>query len=439
MFYDQTLNQLRCDLADDFKSERIQEGLAEELRLLYVGLTRSTSKCYLAMPSFTENKKAYRLNKAISDSALKHVLFADESISSQAVPNVWEHLSGFNHRVFDLEIVSDQVTTLQAEVSQAQLSAKEYNGYIKRDWYLSSFSSLVRDHHAPQSARFNLDDDVQSQENSDRKESVNITETVEEGENQFSFPRGAHAGNFLHTLLEEIDFTKLPEDLDTLIVDLLVRFGIEEKWLSVVRAWLDIMLTSPLSHQGLSLSKLSEDLKQVEMEFYFPISKLSSRDFNALLNQYSVLQCPVTDVAFNTIRGMMKGFIDLTFCWDDQYFILDYKSNHLGDHFECYQESMLQQAMGEHRYDIQLVLYTLALHRLLRLRIPNYDYDKQIGGGYYLFLRGLNLNDHNGQFFHKPAKELIFAIDDLINDTLNTVETTLRNDSREDGQMEFLV
>lgn len=422
VFYEQTRQQLLCDLTDDYKAQRIQEGLAEELRLLYVGLTRAATKCYLSMPSISSNSKASRLNKSIMDSPLKYVLFAHADKGS--LGNVWEHLSGFDESSFALEPLAETVTPLIENKQRVNLEAKPYTGHIKRDWHLSSFSSLVRHHHAPHSARFNLDDETD----------VNIEKplpTQLSVENGFTFPRGAHAGNFLHTLLEEVDFTCLPDDIDHLILDLLVRFGIEEKWLPVVKQWLDVILESPLQHAGLSLNKLTDELKQVEMEFYFPISRLSSREFNGLLNQYSVLNSPVTDVEFQTIKGMMKGFIDLTFCWHGQYFILDYKSNHLGDDVSCYDDDQLHQAMGDHRYDVQLVLYTLALHRLLKLRIANYDYDQHIGGGYYLFLRGLNMNDHRGQFFHKPDAMLIDALDQLISAEPSAVD--------KDNQMEFSV
>jgi exodeoxyribonuclease V beta subunit len=457
VFYDQENEQLRCDLADDYKVQRIQEGLAEEIRLLYVGLTRAASKCYLAMPSFTTNKKAFRLNKAIKDSALNHLLFE----SNHSETDVWQHLSDLCNQsgseVFDMAPLLETCTRVSAKEQAESLAAMNYTGHIKRDWQLSSFSSLVRDHHAPQTARFNLDDEVaqtsdQSSANVDAAASSNDVDFTDV-ENQFTFPRGAHAGNFLHTLLEEVDFTCLPDNLDSLITDLLVRFGIDDKWLQVVKNWLDEILSSPLSHPDLSLSQLSDDLKQVEMEFYFPISRLPSAAFNNLVNQHAVLECPVSDVEFYTIKGMMKGFIDLTFCWNDQYFILDYKSNHLGNDLDCYQQPALHEAMGSHRYDIQLILYTLALHRLLKLRIPNYEYEQHIGGGYYLFLRGLNADNHNGQFFHKPSKDLIFALDDLISGeqerqkSISSVSKDVNTDSsdskidslNEDGQLGFLV
>jgi exodeoxyribonuclease V beta subunit len=374
-------------------------------------------------------------------------LFGD--LGKSEVPNIWDYLTGLDSNVFSIEPVLDSVTIINQTTIETELSARKYTGRIKRDWQLSSFSSLVRHHHAPHSVRFNLDDD------SANSKSDNMSDTAENLiEDQFSFPKGAHAGNFLHTLLEEVDFTCLPEDmdqqiLDKLIIELLTRFGIEEKWLTVTKQWLTVMLTAPLSHSDsghsdLSLTKLTADLKQVEMEFYFPISKLSSMDFNRLLNQYSVLDCAVNDVDFRTIKGMMKGFIDLTFCWNDQYFILDYKSNHLGHDFSDYEHAKLELAMADHRYDIQLVLYTLALHRLLRLRLSNYDYDQHIGGGYYLFLRGLNLDNNLGQFFHKPERVLIEALDELISaeiktdpviEILKTAEHT--KNELESGQMGF--
>jgi len=409
IFYDESSAALRCDLADDFKPQRIKEGLAEEIRLLYVALTRASSKCYVGIPNFSDQTA---LKKTFASSALKYVLFAHDE------PDVYEALSTLKNAsaqdTFDLCEVKESISLLNEVENPKQLAAKHFTGKIRSNWTLTSFSSLVRHHHAPHSSRFNLDDDIAGSDVS--KEEALMPETLnpEEIEGPFVFPRGAHAGNFLHTLLEEIDFTQLPDDLDNLILDLMSRFAIADTWLSVVKQWLDVMLLAPLQHDGLSLGQLSNDLKLVEMEFYFPIESLSAADFNRLINQYPVLTCPVNDVDFQHIKGMMKGFIDLTFCWQDQYFILDYKSNHLGDSHDCYQTEHMQQGMADHRYDVQLILYTLALHRLLRLRLKDYDYDKHIGGGYYLFLRGLNDKGKEGQFFHKPAKALIESLDDLI-------------------------
>lgn len=424
LFFDEATQTNVCDLADDYQAQRIQEGLAEEVRLLYVGLTRAASKCYVTMPEVSGNK---RLDDTVALSALSHVLF-DEVIADELKQPKLEQLQSALPKSFNIEPALTSCTEFKAEHELAQLSAREFNGKIKQDWQMSSFSSLVRNLHAPHAPRFDLDDDTQSE-----PENVNVDALA----GQFAFPRGAHAGNFLHTLLEEIDFTQLPDDIDDLTESLLARFGIDLEHQNLVKPWLDIILHSSMNqHQGtpLRLADLSDDLKKVEMEFYFPVERLNPDDFNALLKRYPCLNSS-TDVQkhelnFLQLKGMLKGFIDLTFEWQGQYFILDYKSNHLGDSLNDYQTDRLHQAMGEHRYDVQLVIYTLALHRLLSLRIPNYDYDTHIGGGYYLFLRGLDISDSNsGQFYCKPEKSLIFALDALLkgaslNDALASVENT---------------
>ena len=405
VFYDLESKTLRCDLVGDYQEQRIKEGLAEEIRLLYVALTRAASQCYVSMPELPE-KGAVR--RDVLFSAIWYALFHKQEADVLAS---LKELANQSPSVFQVENITDDLTQLVEKSTTETLSAKEFNGGITRDWQLSSFSSLVRHHHAPHTARFNLDDDQQA-----NIEPVN--ESLEEEVcNSFTFPKGAHAGNFLHTLLEEVDFTQpvhVMEGVDELIQSLLERFGIEVHWLETVKDWLVTILETPLQHEGLSLSALDDKAKQVEMEFYFPIEHLSARDFNSVLNEYSVLDCSVNDVAFKTIKGMLKGFIDLTFVWDNQYFILDYKSNHLGMELDDYLTPSMEQAMSEHRYDIQLVLYTLALHRLLKLRINDYSYDEHIGGGYYLFLRGMNANGTQGQFFHKPDRNLIEALDALI-------------------------
>lgn len=428
IFYDESTQSLRGDLADDFKPQRIKEGLAEEIRLLYVALTRASTKCYVGIPNFSDQSV---LKKTFASSALKYVLFAQDE------PDVFEaltELSGNNiSDTFDVCGIQETCSSLSETVVKQKLCAEQFSGNIRSDWMLTSFSSLVRHHHAPHTSRFNMDDDLSDNTTAGTfpetptqvsESSESLTQEIIEG--PFVFPRGAHAGNFLHTLLEEIDFTHLPNDLDSLITDLMTRFGIEITWLEVVKDWLDVMLITPLQHDGLALGQLNNDLKLVEMEFYFPIESLSSEDFNQLVNTSPVLSYPVNDVDFKHIKGMMKGFIDLTFCWQGQYFIIDYKSNHLGDSVDCYQNKHMQQAMADHRYDVQLILYTLALHRLLKLRLSDYDYDTHIGGGYYLFLRGLNTEGKEGQFFHKPAKSLIENLDALIDGKNITTSSDLQ-------------
>ncbi|MGA1253956.1 MAG: PD-(D/E)XK nuclease family protein, partial [Burkholderiaceae bacterium] len=112
------------------------------------------------------------------------------------------------------------------------------------------------------------------------------------------------------------------------------------------------------------------------------------------------------------LTGMLKGFIDLVAAHNGRYFVLDYKSNWLGPTDADYSADALEQAVLEHRYELQYALYLLALHRLLRSRIPDYDYDRHVGGAVYLFLRGLD-GPAAGVHYQKPQRQTIEALDRL--------------------------
>nr|WP_284509636.1 PD-(D/E)XK nuclease family protein [Salinivibrio costicola] len=144
-----------------------------------------------------------------------------------------------------------------------------------------------------------------------------------------------------------------------------------------------------------------------------PLAALDCQRLNRLAARYDALSARAGQLTFDTARGMLKGFIDLTFRADGKYYVLDWKSNHLGDSVADYHPEALKEAMIAHRYDFQYQIYTLALHRFLRQRIPDYDYDTHVGGVFYFFLRGASDSGETGVFAHRPDKALIDALDNL--------------------------
>ena len=106
---------------------------------------------------------------------------------------------------------------------------------------------------------------------------------------------------------------------------------------------------------------------------------------------------------------MFKGFIDLVFEHEGRYYVVDYKSNWLGADEQAYTFEAMNAAVASHRYDLQYVLYVLALHRHLRLRLVDYDYDTHMGGALYLFLRAPGA----GQYLARPERALIERLDAL--------------------------
>jgi exodeoxyribonuclease V beta subunit len=112
------------------------------------------------------------------------------------------------------------------------------------------------------------------------------------------------------------------------------------------------------------------------------------------------------------LNGMLKGFIDLVFEHEGRYYVADYKSNWLGPDDAAYTPARMRAQILHSRYELQYVLYLFALHRLLKVRLPDYDYDRDVGGAVYLFLRG---GRAPGQGLHveRPPRELIEELDAL--------------------------
>ena len=118
------------------------------------------------------------------------------------------------------------------------------------------------------------------------------------------------------------------------------------------------------------------------------------------------------------LEGMMTGLIDLIVRHEGRYYLIDYKSNHLGSQQADYLPDRLLQPMINHDYILQYLIYAIALDRHLTRRLEGYEYEKHFGGVYYLFLRGL-AESHEagcGVFFDRPSEELIHRASSLLGD-----------------------
>ena len=129
------------------------------------------------------------------------------------------------------------------------------------------------------------------------------------------------------------------------------------------------------------------------MEFHFSLRECDSHALLGLLKQYGVLQQREDFPQQRRLVGLMTGKVDLVYRHDGRFYICDYKSNRL----PAYDAEHCRQAMRDSEYDFQALIYTLALHRWCKFRLQShYDYEKHIGGIRYLFCRGLNAAENNG-------------------------------------------
>jgi exodeoxyribonuclease V beta subunit len=149
-----------------------------------------------------------------------------------------------------------------------------------------------------------------------------------------------------------------------------------------------------------------------EMEFWFAAHDVAATRIDRLVCAHVHPGRDRAALAPARLNGMLKGFIDLVFEFEGRYYVADYKSNRLGPDDAAYDADAMLGAILGHRYELQYVLYLLALHRLLRARIPDYDYDRHIGGAVYLFLRGSHAAS-GGVYVDRPARALIEGLDAL--------------------------
>ncbi|WP_312691726.1 exodeoxyribonuclease V subunit beta [Kosakonia sp.] len=379
------------------------ERLAEDLRLLYVALTRSIWHCSLGIAPLFRRRGEKTGASDFHLSAIGRLLQKGEALDAAALHSAVQQLCNEDIALCTPSTL-DGSPWLMPQGQSPDLSAREVRRRIADDWRVTSYSGLQqRAHGLAQDLLPRLDMDAAG-------ERELLPEPML---TPHQFPRGASPGTFLHSLFEEMDFTQ-PVSAQW-VAEKLLAGGYEEHWQPVFNDWLETVLHTPLADAGVSLSELSAKDKQVEMEFYLPISEtLTAPALDALIRRYDPLSAGCPPLDFRDVRGMLKGFIDLVFRHDGRYYLLDYKSNWLGENAQAYTQQAMAAAMQSHRYDLQYQLYTLALHRYLRHRIRDYDYEKHFGGVIYLFLRGVDAqNPQQGIFATRPDAALIEQMDAL--------------------------
>jgi exodeoxyribonuclease V beta subunit len=379
------------------------ERLAEDLRLLYVALTRSVWHCSLGVAPLFRRRGEKTGESDLHHSALGRLIQQGEPRDAAGLRQCLESLCN-EHIALHIPGVPDTSRWQVPDSQTPELDAREITRRLLDDWRVTSYSGLQQ--HGQTFAQDLMPKlDVDAAGVGDVAEEPVLT--------PHQFPRGASPGTFLHSLFEELDFTQ-PVSSDW-VLEMLLKGGYAERWQPVMTDWLTAILQAPLTATGVSLSQLSAKEKQVEMEFYLPISgPLTAAALDTVIREYDPLSqaCPPLD--FRQVKGMLKGFIDLVFRHDGRYYLLDYKSNWLGESSEAYTQEAMAAAMRSHRYDLQYQLYTLALHRYLRHRIADYRYDTHFGGVIYLFLRGIDPGEpQSGIFTARPEAALIEKMDYL--------------------------
>ncbi len=405
-----------------------EEILAENLRLLYVALTRARHRCYLVWGHIKETET----------SAPAYLFYPAESFSGQgALAAAREHFKKFKadamvEKLTELtEKAGGAIRFLDMPGDKGQadgpsdpetpvLNHRAFTGKIDRVRGVSSFSSLI-------SGR------LREEETADRdatgRGAAGIRQEDREKDVQrrpldiFSFPAGTKSGLFFHEIFENLDFTDPTlESMQTLVFEKLGAYGFEKHWHEVVCGMVKNVLSVPLNPgaEDFQLSSIENRNRLHELEFTFPLKTLSPRDMRALFAEAGEGEVPerfpetIGRLTFAPIRGFMKGFIDLIFRYKERFYLVDWKSNLLGKKVEDYGQEGLRAGMEEGLYGLQYHIYTLALNQYLQLRLTGYDYDRHFGGVFYIFIRGVDpmKGAEYGVFGARPSAGMIHALQD---------------------------
>jgi exodeoxyribonuclease V beta subunit len=367
------------------------EQAAEDARLLYVGLTRARDALWLATGPFYNADKTPLAPMLHDPAALRD--HADIVVDATPLP--------------------PPPAPLPPEDGMALAPPRTPQRALSGDWWVYSFTQLVRSE-----AGARVDAVATASERGAEDEPALAEPGVIPSDAAFG---GSRFGNVLHDALEHVDFAawrdwrggNAPLGQDAALRDALRRGGYAasevEPGLVALQPLVGHTLTTTLPEGG-RLCDLPVDARRAEMEFHFALQPTAVERLLALLHAHGVLRDRQAFGTRRRLEGLMTGKIDLTYQYDGRWYLLDYKSNRL----PAYDRAGLEAAMAHGGYDLQALLYTLALHRWLRFRLGDaYDYARDVGGVRYLFCRGLIDGDGAGLHAWQPPPALVHALDAL--------------------------
>lgn len=342
----------------------------ENRRLLYVAITRAVYKCFIFKVNM--HKGPYSTKK----SAL--AAFVDPLQRISGAPISFEPCPALMSGYFCASSSNRKPT--YAEATHFKLA--------DLNWRKMSYSSLSVFHEASPK--------IHTGDYADEYDQFVFSDLI----------KGAKTGDMLHFIFEHISFvdaTRWDAIIDEALTLFMPRY--KETYSGQLRRLISEVLNSPIHLNGdrFQLSSIDDSRRINELEFDFPVPPVPVET----IKKYSSPDHPFDIGRHGELEGMMNGKIDLFFEHKGKYYILDWKSNYLGDTPECYAPEKLNQAMNENNYHLQHLIYTAAVDRYLKLRVPNYRFEQHFGGVIYLFLRGVRAGSDNGVFVCKPDQAFL--------------------------------
>ena len=377
------------------KSAWQNEQRAEDARLLYVGLTRAEHALWIASGAFFAHDKT----------PLAAMLRDADALAAAGI-------------AFDRAPTPQQLPRLSAESDAAIPLARNATRRLSHDWWVYSFSQLATADAGIETAS------AATLPASGGNDEPDATEDVVPDDGYDPRFAGNRYGVALHAALEHADFAAwrgwqandaAPADEADVIAQALRSEGygaeVLDDGIALTTQLVGQTLTVALP-EGVRLCDVPASERRPEIEFQFALRPTQVDALLQLLHAHGVVRERHGFGLRQRLEGLMTGLIDLTYRHDGKWYVLDYKSNRL----PAYDAASLQRAMAHSEYDLQALIYTLALHRWLRFRLgAAYDYARDFGGIRYVFCRGLDAARADSAGIHAQlfAPELIAELDAL--------------------------
>ncbi|WP_346764586.1 UvrD-helicase domain-containing protein [Rhodococcus sp. HNM0569] len=423
------------------------EEAGEELRLLYVALTRA--KCHVVA--------WWAPSASTSRSALHRMLFGRRDGLSEPDQTVKVLDDGPMSASFDAwpasasAVISVEPARADTRGSggwtakaaaPAELVAARFDRELDTLWRRTSYSALTaaaHDHAAGTGS-----EPEEPQKDDEPEEPDVLAETPDETDHEGiaspldEFPGGTAFGTLVHEVLEHVD-TAVPDlaaELTRSCRDAVATHLAEIDPDALGAALVPVMHT-PIGDE--TLASIAPLDRLPELDFELPLDggdtpasgHVTIAGIAALMREY----LPADDVLASypamlekveslPLRGYLTGSIDAVLRLPGpRYVVVDYKTNRLGrDALTTahYTRERMAREMERSHYPLQALLYAVALHRYLRWRQPGYDPEKHLGGIRYLFVRGMagpETPEGCGVFDWAPPASLVTALSDLLGGT----------------------
>jgi len=394
---------------------RTVEDLAERVRVTYVALTRARERCYLVWGAMKEAHKgalAWLLHGPVA--AVPDVLVAMEALEERLKGLSQEALRG---EVDALAAASDgaiSVCELPAPAAVANAgvpvravgAAAPFPGRVPAARRLSSFTSIVA---AGEADAPDHDAAIVERVVDDRPPADDI----------LGFPRGAAAGSCLHAVMEALLARDVASrgEVTGIAAREAAAFGIDAQAAPALARMATELLRTPLdATDPFHLGGIAPERCAIEMEFHIPVEAIAPDPLRAVVALHRAeagLPEGTSPVDAHAIgAGYLKGYVDLVFEHRDRYWVVDYKSNWLGPTLDHYRHENMAASIVAEQYDLQYLLYTLAVDRLLAQRVRGYDYDMHFGGVLYLYARGMRVENGpaRGVYRARPSAGVVDAL-----------------------------